>query len=102
LIHYILLVLTYLATVNGYGNSALHEAAHDENLNAVEILLRAGAHVHTKNHKGSTPLHSLCYSEAKKADGIRIAEALIDAGAEIDAEDKHHATPLLVCCTSGR
>lgn len=88
--------------MNGYGNSALHEAAHDENPTAVDILLKAGAHVSIKNHKGSTPLHSLCYSEANKADGVRIAQALLDAGAEIDAEDKHHATPLLVCCTSGR
>ena len=58
--------------------------------------------VNATNHKGSTPLHLLCYQSDRRSHPLEIADLLIEEGAEIDAKDQRDMTPLLVCCTSGR
>lgn len=92
--------LSLYVVANGYGNSALHEAAHGGHAEVVSALLNAGANVHLTNHKGSTPLHFACFSE--HADSETIVRQLLTAGADANASDHTGMTPLLVCCSQGR
>jgi len=53
------------------------------------------------NNKGSSPLHTLCYT-IKSYHGMDLLKVLLEAGADIHQPDARGATPLLVCCASGR
>lgn len=59
------------------GTTALHWAAHANDLDSVEILLRAGANPKTANRYGVTPL-----SEAATYGKAALVEALLKAGAD--------------------
>ena len=59
------------------GTTALHWAAHWNNLEAVKLLLSAGAKPNTANRYSATPL-----SEAAAAGGAEVVEALLKAGAD--------------------
>lgn len=59
------------------GTTALHWAAHWNDLDAVNLLLRAGANVKAANRYGATPL-----SEAAASGNPAIVEALLKAGAD--------------------
>lgn len=58
------------------GATALHWAAHWNDLEAVNLLLSAGAKVNTANRYGATPL-----SEAVVTGNATMVKALLDAGA---------------------
>lgn len=92
--------LIYLLA-NGYGNTPLHEACHHRNLEVSTFLLKHGANVNATNHKGSTPLHTLCYT-INSYHGMDLLKLLIDSGANVNHADNRGMTPILVCCTSGR
>jgi ankyrin repeat protein len=59
------------------GATALHWAAHFNDLEAVTLLLKAGAKANVANRYGDTPL-----SEAASAGSAPIVEALLKAGAD--------------------
>jgi len=59
------------------GTTALHWAAHWNDLDAVNLLLRAGANPKIANRYGATPL-----SEAASAGNAPMIEALLKAGAD--------------------
>ena len=74
-------------------STALHCASWKGHLEAVQMLLAAGAPVgvHNKNdHWGTTPLHA-----AAHANQAKIVEALIAAGADVNAQDGNGNTPLV-------
>lgn len=74
-----------------------------ENEEMFNILLEYGADAAHINHKGSTPLHLVCYSELGPAELlIRILRVLISRGAPVNHPDHRGMTPFLVCCASGR
>src|SRR5215467_4759711 len=58
------------------GTTALHWAAHWNDLEAVDLLLRAGANAKAVNRYGATPL-----SEAVVSGSAAMIEALLKAGA---------------------
>jgi ankyrin repeat protein len=70
------------------------------------LLLARGADPAIINHKGSVPLHTLCYGSDPALHSLAFAALLIAAlkegGRGVDLKDKRGFTPLLVCCTSGR
>jgi hypothetical protein len=73
--------------VNGYGNSALHVALRGGHFDVAEVLLLAGASVICENHKGSTPLHFLCYLSMVSEQSVILFQKLIDGGAYVNAVD---------------
>ena len=78
------LLLTTIAAVVlvGCGESSIHEAAYNGNIQAVKQHLAAGTDVNAKNGFGSTPLHSATLNGHKE-----IAKLLIAKGADVNAKD---------------
>jgi ankyrin repeat protein len=62
------------------GSTALHWAAHRNDLDAVDLLLRAGANPVQANRYGATPL-----SVAAESGGGAVIAKLLDAGADANA-----------------
>jgi len=85
------LLLTTIAAVLvvGCGESSIHQAAGDGNIEAVKRHLDAGADVNAKDDVGWTPLHSAAYYGHKE-----IVELLIANGADVNANDRGGSTPL--------
>jgi hypothetical protein len=67
------------------------EASNREPLEAVKVLLAAGANPNAKAPDGSTPLH-----QAVTARQVAIIRELVAAGAKLDAVNKDNLTPLLL------
>ena len=68
------------------GDTAMHYAAAKCDIYAIKKLAQAGAHVNTKNKKGSTPLHyAVGLHDARKM--IATIETLVFLGADINAKD---------------
>lgn len=70
------------------GKTALHDAAWKGNVEAVQMLLDAGADYDERTHRGATPLHMASYRNH------RAMPLLIEIGACIEDEDKFGRTPL--------
>jgi uncharacterized protein len=79
------------------GTTALHWAAHRENVEAVDLLLRAGANAKVANRYGVTPL-----SVAATGGNAAIIERLIAAGADPNATMPGGETPLMTAARTGR
>lgn len=62
------------------GATALHWAAHWDDLETADLLIRAGAHVNAANDLGVTPLALACYSA-----NASMVERLLAAGANPNA-----------------
>jgi ankyrin repeat protein len=73
------------------GPPPFREASNREPVDAVKLLLAAGASPNTKAPDGSTPLH-----QAVQARQVEIIRALVGAGAKLDAVNKDNLTPLLL------
>ena len=73
------------------GPPPFREASNREPLEAVKVLLAAGADPNVKAPDGSTPLH-----QAVQARQVEIIRALVAAGAKLDAVNKDNLTPLLL------
>jgi len=73
------------------GAPPFREASNREPVDAIKVLLAAGANPNIKTPDGSTPLH-----QAVTARQVPIIQALVAAGAKLDAVNKDNLTPLLL------
>ena len=84
------LLITIAAVVLvGCGESSIHEAAFDGNIEIVKQRLSAGKDVNAMNKYERTPLILAAYSGHKE-----ITELLIEKGANVNAKDHNGETPL--------
>lgn len=78
------------------GMTALHWAAHWDDLETVKLLLSAGAKAEASNRYGVTPLH-----EASTVGNVAMVEALLKAGANPNAGYGAGETPLMTAARTG-
>jgi ankyrin repeat protein len=78
------------------GMTALHWAAHWDDLETVKLLLRAGAKAKVANRYGVTPLHEAC-----TVGDVPMIQALLDAGADPNAVFGEGETPLMTAARTG-
>jgi len=80
----------------GDGTTALHWAAHRDDLVIADLLIRAGARAAAVNDAGATPLHLACTNRS-----AAMVERLLDAGAGPNAALSNGETVLMTCARSG-
>jgi ankyrin repeat protein len=80
----------------GDGATALHWAAHLDDLAIADVLIRAGANASTANDVGATPLHLACTNR-----GAPMVERLLAAGANPNATLSNGETVLMTCARAG-
>jgi len=80
----------------GDGSTALHWAAHVDDLAIAELLLRAGARPNTANGNGFTPLHLACTNRSAS-----MVERLLSAAADANAVSPNGETVLMTCARAG-
>jgi ankyrin repeat protein len=73
------------------GPPPFREESNRAPLDAIKVLLAAGADPNVKAPNGSTPLHM-----AVQAKQVPIIRELVEAGADLDAVDSENLTPLLL------
>lgn len=78
-------------------NKALARACESGNIEAIRLLLAAGADVNARRKNGSTPLHCAC-AEGHTA----IVRLLLEHGADIGARNDDGHSPLHIACFHGR
>jgi ankyrin repeat protein len=78
------------------GTTALAWAANRDDLETVDLLIRAGAKVNVANDYGVTPLSLACTNR-----NTRMVERLLNAGANPNAALWTGETPLMVCARTG-
>jgi ankyrin len=79
------------------GTTALHWAAHQNDLELVDRLLRAGANATAKNEYGATPM-----SEAAVTGNAALIERLLVAGADVESANADGQTALMVVARTGQ
>ena len=82
--------------VDAEGMTALHWAAHWDDLDTVKLLIKAGAKAKVANRYGVTPLHEAC-----TVGNVPMIEALLDAGADPNAVLGEGETPLMTAARTG-
>jgi ankyrin repeat protein len=80
----------------GDGSTALHWAAHVDDLAITDLLIRSGASTNAKNDTGFTPLHLACTNRSAP-----IVERLLTAGANANAASLNGETVLMTCARAG-
>jgi uncharacterized protein len=85
------LLLAAAIAITGDGTTPLHRAAHDNDIAAVEKLIKSGADVNAKNEYGSTPI-----LEAAMNGNAAIIERLLKAGADANSSGPDGMTPLMI------
>ena len=78
------------------GATALHWAAHRDNLEIADVLLRAGADVNATNELGVAPLSLACTNG-----GAAMVEKLLAHGADAGQALPTGVTPLMTCARTG-
>src|SRR5687768_559584 len=73
------------------GTTALHWAVHNNDLELVQRLIRAGADVKAKNDYGATPM-----SEAAVVANAALIDALLTGGADVESPNADGQTALMV------
>ena len=81
----------------GDGSTALHWAAHHDDVRIVELLLGAGANVNAADDHGVTPLLIACTNGS-----LAVAERLLAAGANPNAATASGHRPLMEAARTGR
>ena len=80
--------------VDPWENYPLTNAALQGNVEAVQLLLAAGAKVNAV-HEGKTALHQVaCHADTSAGKPAEVVKMLIAAGAEVNARDEDSFTPL--------
>lgn len=79
------------------GATALHWAAHLDDLNTAELLIRAGANVKAANRYGVTPLSLACTNGA-----AAMIELLLKAGADPNSAMPEGETALMTAARTGK
>ena len=82
---------------DGLGRTALHHAAADSDISAVQRLLAEGADALAQDDNGWCPLHF-----AAQAASPEITNLLLDAGAEVDTQNLNGNTPLFTAVFASR
>jgi ankyrin repeat protein len=80
----------------GDGATALHWAAHADDLTMADVLIRAGARPDAANDVGATPLHLACTNRSAP-----MVERLLAAGANANAKLLNGETVLMTCARAG-
>jgi ankyrin repeat protein len=80
----------------GDGATALHWAAHRDDLAIADLLIRAGARANIANDLGVTPLHLACTNRSAP-----MVERLLAAGASAAAALPSGETVLMTCARAG-
>jgi uncharacterized protein len=80
----------------GDGATALHWAAHRDDLPIADLLLRAGARATVANDLGVTPLHLACTNRSAP-----MVDRLLAAGASAEAALTSGETVLMTCARAG-
>lgn len=80
----------------GDGATALHWAAHVDDLVIADLLIRAGARLSAANDLGATPLHLACTNRSAP-----MVERLLAAGATANATLLNGETVLMTCARAG-
>lgn len=78
------------------GMTALHWAAHWDDIDTVTLLIKAGAKARVANRYGVTPLHEAC-----TVGNVPMIEALLDAGADPNAALGEGETALMTAARTG-
>jgi ankyrin repeat protein len=78
------------------GATALHWAAHRNDLDIADLLLRAGARASAANDYGITPLSLACTNRS-----AAMVEKLLAAGANPNLAQSNGETPLMSCVRTG-
>ena len=81
---------------NGDGMTALHWAAHWNDLEMAELLMGADANVNAANDYGVTPLSEACTNQSDT-----LVEKLLQAGADANATQWTGETVLMTCALTG-
>ena len=74
---------------DGYGNTALHEAAARGHLQVLQHLLSSGADVKEKSNNGDTALH-----RAARWGHLQVLQHLLSSGADVNTKNKYGYTAL--------
>src|SRR5262245_51689990 len=80
----------------GDGATALHWAAHSDNLAIVDLLIRSGAKASAANDLGATPLHLACTNASAP-----MVDRLLAAGADPNAKMRNGESVLMTCSRTG-
>ena len=80
----------------GDGTTALHWAAHHDNAELADLLIRAGARVDAANDLGAAPLHIACDNGS-----AAMVERLLAAQANANAKLLNGETALMSCARTG-
>jgi ankyrin repeat protein len=80
----------------GDGTTALHWAAHVDNLAIADLLIGSGGRTDVANDLGFTPLHLACTNRSAP-----MVERLLAAGANVSAVSLNGETVLMTCSRSG-
>ncbi len=78
--------------INGqdlYGNTALHRAAENGEVDLCRLLLDKGADINARTERGNTPLHKTVV-----AGHAEVVQLLVARGADVNARNEINVTPL--------
>ena len=82
-------------TYSEYGDTLLHVAAKQNQVEIASLLLASGADVNATNKLGQTPLH---YASKWTPTTSKLVQLLLEHNASVKAEDWQGRTPLMVAC----
>jgi len=78
------------------GSTALHVAAYNGRVEAIQALIKAGANINQQKNGGDTPLHAAACSG-----NVAAIRALLNANANINRRNEKGETPLCVAAHRG-